>query len=446
MVKAGGLQQQFRYRIEATQQDTSKKRVLVVAAEDYTGTSPNVTAGYDTAPRYLAQHVAALEAAGYEVEIFDIDAPPANGGSPNPVPTAQIKYPTYLGVMSHFDAVNYYTGDDFAPQDVSHTDPRRPVSETSQTGDYEMAPWAHKVMLQLREYANNGGKLLVDGRNVHQPFTSTSSSLSATGPYRWTPDKLFGFFYPPNNEGDDDLPGTAWQRSRTSSNDTWQNYLGVVGRQGGSGVSGTKFDAAPVTPAAGSLFAGMTPFTVDTTAGNNPTQDADGNPLPLAKSPLRLRNWSSANEPLRQETIQADYATTPAQSNNGGAIMSTRDAVTFGFGLEQVDEATRNELVRRSMAHLLPAGSDTTAPTIVGFKYPPNLSDATPRDPVEIELTTYDERGDMDYVDLKVGDQADPADRGLPVPVPLHPAGLGGRQRRQADRRSGRRSRQHIHA
>ena len=119
IVKAGGLQQEFRYRVEATQQDTTKKRVLVVAAEDYTGKSPNVTAGYDTAPRYLAQHVAALEAAGYEVETFDIDAPPANGGSPNPVPRPQIKYPTYLGVMSHFDAVNYYTGDDFAPQDVS---------------------------------------------------------------------------------------------------------------------------------------------------------------------------------------------------------------------------------------------------------------------------------------------------------------------------------------
>ena len=32
----------------------AKKRVLVVAAEDYTGMSPNVTPGYDTAPRYLA--------------------------------------------------------------------------------------------------------------------------------------------------------------------------------------------------------------------------------------------------------------------------------------------------------------------------------------------------------------------------------------------------------
>jgi hypothetical protein len=171
---------------------------------------------------------------------------------------------------------------------------------------------------------------------------------------------------------------------------------------GGNGVTGTKFDGAPVTPAAGSLFAGMTPFTVNTTPGNNPAQNADGTPLPLAKSPLRLRNWTSVspNEPLRQETVQADYATTPAQTTGGGAIISTRDAVTFGFGLEQVDQATRNELVKRSMAHLLPAGADTTAPTIVGYKYPTNLSTATPRDPVELELTAYDERGDMDRVDL----------------------------------------------
>ena len=403
-VKAGGLQQEFRYRIEATRQDSAKKRVLVVAAEDYTGKSPNVTAGYDTSPRYLDEHVAALEAAGYEVNVFDVDAPPENGGSPNPVPHEAIKYPTYLGAMSHFDAVNYYTGDDFAPEDVANTNPRRPTSATSQTGSYEMAPWAHKIMLELREYANNGGKLLIDGRNVHQTFTSTSTSLSATGPYTWTPDKLFGFYYPPDNQGDDDLPGTAWQRSRTISNDTWQNYLGVVGRQGGSGASGTKWDAAPVTPADGSLFAGMTPFTVDAAAGDDPTQNEDGTPNPLAKSPLRLRTWGSSNEPLRQETVQADYATDPAQTTNGGAIVSTRDAITFGFGLEQVSEATRNELVKRSLSYLLPPAPDTTPPTIVGFKYPANLAEATPRDPVEIELTAYDERGDMAYVDLKIGD------------------------------------------
>ena len=202
-------------------------------------------AGYDTAPRYLTQHVAALEAAGYEVETYNIDAPPANGGSPNPVVRPQIKYPTNLGVLSHFDAVNYYSGDDFVPQDVTETNPRRDDRPaTAQTGSQEMAPWAHHVMLELRDYANEGGKLVVDGRNVHQPFTSTSTSLSATGPWTWTPDKLFGFFYPPSNAGDDDLPGTAWQRSR----DDLERHVAELPRRrrppsGGVGVTGTKFDA-----------------------------------------------------------------------------------------------------------------------------------------------------------------------------------------------------------
>ena len=187
VVKAGGLQQEFRYRVEALPDTppaedryaglrTAKTAVLVVAAEDYTGKSPNVSAGYDSAPRYLDEHVAALEAAGYEVEVFDIDDPPENGGSPNPVVHPRIKYPTYFGVLSHFDAVNYYSGDDFGPQEITETNVARPTSVTAQTPAInqakEMAPWAHKVMLELREYANTGGKLLVDGRNVHQPFTS----------------------------------------------------------------------------------------------------------------------------------------------------------------------------------------------------------------------------------------------------------------------------------
>ena len=74
--------------------------------------------------------------------------------------------------------------------------------------------------------------------------------------------------------------------------------------------------------------------------------------------------------------------------------------MTFSFGLEQADQATRNELVKRAMGYLLPTTADTTPPTIVGFKYPSNLSTATTADPVETEVTAYDERGDMDYVNL----------------------------------------------
>ncbi len=403
IVLAGGLQREFRYRIAATHQTATKKRVLIVAAEDYKGVSPNVnTAGYDTAPRYVDEYQSSLEALGYEVSVYDVDNPPPTGGTPNGVVFPQIKYPTYLGVLSHFDAVVYESGDDFIPQDVTNSNPRRVTSPTAQTGSQEMAPWFHHAMLQLRDYANEGGKLIVAGRNVHQPATSTSTGLTATGPYTWTPDKLFGFNYPPNNGGDDDLPGTAFLRSRTSSNDTWQNYLGVVGRQGGVGATG-QYVGMPVAAKTGGLFEGMANFTPDASSTGDPNQNADGTPLAQPRSPLRLRNWAAGgntNEPIRQERIEADFVTDPAQNATGGAAISTRDSVTFGFGLEQVDATTRTELLRRSLNYLVPTAADTTPPTIVGYKFPPANSVATPRDPVEVDVTAYDNSGDMDYVRL----------------------------------------------
>ena len=109
-VIAGSQQQRFSYRVVSTRPAGDAKRVLVVAAEDYTGLSPNKTP-YATAPRYLDEHVAALEANGYTVETYDIDNPPAGpDGSPGS------KQLSDLGVLSHFDAVVYYTGDDLVPQ------------------------------------------------------------------------------------------------------------------------------------------------------------------------------------------------------------------------------------------------------------------------------------------------------------------------------------------
>ena len=167
-VLAGGLQREFNYRVESSAIDPTKQRVLIVAAEDYTGVSPNVTPGYDTAPRYLSTYKTALEGLGYEVSTFNVDSPPANNGTPNGVVYPPIKYPTNLGVLSHFDAVVYESGDDFIPQDITNTNPKRINSATSQTGSNEMAPWFHHAMLELRDYANEGGKLIV-GRPQRPP-------------------------------------------------------------------------------------------------------------------------------------------------------------------------------------------------------------------------------------------------------------------------------------
>ena len=159
-VRAGGQEQVFSYRVSSTQQDAAKQRILVVAAEDYTGTAPNKTPT-TRRPRYLAQHVDALKAAGYEVDTYNVDAPPGT-----------IKYPTFLGVLSHFDAVLYYTGDDLVPQDPGLTNYRRLSSATALTGDTLISQWGAKGWFNLRDYLNEGGKLVIYGRNAHQTFAS----------------------------------------------------------------------------------------------------------------------------------------------------------------------------------------------------------------------------------------------------------------------------------
>ena len=137
IVKAGGLQQEFRYRVEATPDPGRASRPRSACSWSPPRTTPasRRTSTRATTPRRATCSSTSPRstAAGYEVDTFNIDAPPANGGTPNGVCYPPIKYPTQLGVLSHFDAVNYYTGDDFVPQEVTETNPVRRVSRRSAT-------------------------------------------------------------------------------------------------------------------------------------------------------------------------------------------------------------------------------------------------------------------------------------------------------------------------
>ena len=73
-------------------------RVLVLAAEDYTGASPVIQPG-GPRPQYLSYYTDALTANGIPFDVYDVDA---NGRTA----------PDALGVLSHYDAVIWYTGDD----------------------------------------------------------------------------------------------------------------------------------------------------------------------------------------------------------------------------------------------------------------------------------------------------------------------------------------------
>ena len=105
------------------------------------------------------------------------------------------------------------------------------------------------------------------------PFLGTSTGLNTYSGLTYRTDQFFGFFYPPNNSGDDRRPHTAFQELVDVSNDVEQYYFGATARQGGYGT--TTFNASQVLPATGGLFDGMAPIVLDTGSGNDPNQDVE---------------------------------------------------------------------------------------------------------------------------------------------------------------------------
>ncbi|HSK27887.1 MAG TPA: M14 family zinc carboxypeptidase [Jiangellales bacterium] len=109
--------------------------VLVLAAEDYTGVSP--VQGVN-APKYADEHVAAIEVAGRSADVYDVDA---NGRTA----------PHHLGVLGHYDAIVWETGDDVLP---------RAVGQPAGTAD----KLSLDVEIAVRDYLNEGGKAVVAGQ------------------------------------------------------------------------------------------------------------------------------------------------------------------------------------------------------------------------------------------------------------------------------------------
>ncbi|WP_033337553.1 M14 family metallopeptidase [Catenuloplanes japonicus] len=114
--------------------------VLILAAEDVTGTAPEQPG---TSARYAELHAASVRAAGYSTDVYDLDT----HGRTAPHP---------LGVLSHYRAVVWETGDDSIPRDKG-----QPVGTVTAA--------ASATELAVRDYLNEGGKLLVGGQNALYP-------------------------------------------------------------------------------------------------------------------------------------------------------------------------------------------------------------------------------------------------------------------------------------
>jgi hypothetical protein len=175
-------------------------RVVVVAAEDYTGASPVQKPG----PNYLDYYLKALAANGIAADVYDVDARGRTA-------------PDALGVLSHYDAAVWYSGDDV-------------VTRTAGRGPGNVDRLALDEMLEFRAYLNEGGAVA---------YTSDFAGNQYTG-------NVGGQLYDPKGEiACNPLPAGVDERrclllsgSGDGTNDVLQYWFG-----GFVGIEGDGLDA-----------------------------------------------------------------------------------------------------------------------------------------------------------------------------------------------------------
>jgi len=115
--------------------------VLVLAAEDRSGAANDPPYASSTTPNFLSYYTNALTANGLTYDVYDVDA---NGR----------QAPDHIGVLSHYTAVVWYTGNDYLTR------------EPGQVPGTGAATLANSELLEVRAYLNEGGHLLHTGRHA----------------------------------------------------------------------------------------------------------------------------------------------------------------------------------------------------------------------------------------------------------------------------------------
>jgi hypothetical protein len=117
------------------------RRVLVLSAEDYTGASPVHPGG----PHHLSYYTTALTQNGVAFDVYDVDARGRTA-------------PDNLGVLSHYDAVVWYTGNDLVTRELGW-------------GPGNASRLAMQELLEVRDFINEGGRVLYTGKQAGQQYT-----------------------------------------------------------------------------------------------------------------------------------------------------------------------------------------------------------------------------------------------------------------------------------
>jgi murein tripeptide amidase MpaA len=219
-------------------------RVLVLAAEDYTGPTP---ADADGQPNYLQGYVDELANNGFTPDVYDVDA--RNRKAPDP-----------LGVLSHYDAVVWYTGDDYLTREPGQV----PGTGTSRL--------ALDEIVAIRDYLNEGGKVLLAGKHAGQEFFEG---------YEFRNE---GFPQPNEDKhGDwcDSLLPEARDGCIAHTDDFFQYYMGSYLRvEDGGSWNDANGEVRPVV--------GTSPFSGTWTPGSTPGDPAAGAPTSTLASTSSL--------------------------------------------------------------------------------------------------------------------------------------------------------------
>jgi hypothetical protein len=114
--------------------------VLIVAAEDRTGASNTPAYASTTTPNFLSYYTNAVTNSGRTYDVYDVDARGRTA-------------PDHLGVLGHYDAVIWYTGNDF-------------VTREPGLGPGNVSRLAVDMMLTMRQYLNESGALNYTGQRA----------------------------------------------------------------------------------------------------------------------------------------------------------------------------------------------------------------------------------------------------------------------------------------
>jgi hypothetical protein len=199
-----------------TVQRNTGNKVLVIANEDYTGVNPTYPASV-TGPKYLDLHVSALRRAGIAADTWDVDAQ----GIPHD-----------LGVLSHYDTVLWYLGDNRLTQD-----PEDFITETyfGNFTDLSVAERQQYLTIAVRDFLNEGGKLILAGETA--------------GYYGQLGEALGGIWYGLDGAPEEEcqVPNDPFADCLILADDFTQYYLGayeripVAGVEGVEGLPGSPF-------------------------------------------------------------------------------------------------------------------------------------------------------------------------------------------------------------